>query len=223
MSRAFLVSIPHGPARTYSSSAEVLMDAAGHARNRLLHTCEAVSWIGGLAVQHPGHTPSFTIEGAKVQDAKARSGEQAAHVLPGQILIDGKPPWSFVGGDRARVAWLARFMVTSAVPASFNVADSAAEKAGLKEAFRQGCERAWRSARAGNLTLVPVFELLLEDANLSFQMAEQGKQGKRASASASGDSNTGDDRFVEGLILRMYRLHGVTASEANRLFPLKQG
>jgi hypothetical protein len=220
MSRAFPVSIPHGPARTYSSSADVLMDAAGHAHNRLLHTCEAVSWIGGLALENPGHTPSFAIEGAKVQDAKARSGEQAAHVLPGQILIDGKPPWSLAGGERARVAWLARFMVTSAVPAPFNVADSAAEKAGLKEAFRLACERAWRNAAAGHPTLIPVFALLLEDANLSFQRAEQGKHGKRASASASGDSDTGDERFVEGLILRMYRLHGVTAGEANRLFPL---
>jgi len=171
MSRAFPVSIPHGPARTYSSSADVLMDAAGHARNRLLHSCEAVSLIGGLALQHPGRTPSFTIEGAKVQDAKARSGEQAAHVLPGQILIDGKPPWSFAGGDRERVAWLARFMVTSAVPAPFNVADSAAEKAGLKEAFRQACERAWRAVGAGRQTLIHVFDLLLEDANLAFQKA----------------------------------------------------
>jgi hypothetical protein len=221
MSRAFPVSIPHGPARTYSSSADVLMDAAGHARNRLLHSCEAVSLIGGLALQHPGRTPSFTIEGAKVQDAKARSGEQAAHVLPGQILIDGKPPWSFAGGENERVAWLARFMVTSAVPAPFNVADSAAEKAGLKEAFRQACERAWQAAGAGRRTLIPVFDLLLEDANLAFQKAEQGKQGKRATASASGDSGAGDERFVESLILRMYRLHGVTAGEANRLFPLR--
>ena len=222
MSRVFPVSIPHGAARTYSSSADVLMDAAGHARNRLLHSCEAVSWIGGLALQHPGHTPSFSIEGAKVQDAKARSGEQAAHVLPGQILIDGKPPWSFAGGERARVAWLTRFMLTSAVPAPFNVADSAAEKAGLKEAFRQACERAWQAAAAGRPTLIPVFDLLLGDANISFQKAEQGKHGKRAAAWASGDSGTGDERFVEGLILRMYRLHGVTAGEANGLFPLMQ-
>lgn len=223
MSRAFPISIPHGPARRYSSAEDVMMDAAGHARNRLLHSCEAVSLIGGLALQHPGRTPSFTIEGAKVQDAKARSGEQAAHVLPGQILIDGKPPWSFAGGDRAKVAWLARFMVTSPVPAPFNVADSAAEKAGLKEAFRQACERAWRAAGSGRSTLIPVFESLLGDANLAFQKAEQGKHGKRASASASGDSGAGDERFVESLILRMYRLHGVTAGEANRLFPFKRG
>lgn len=220
MSRAFPVSIPHGPARKYSSSADVLMDAAGHARNRLLHTCEAISLVGGLALERGGHTPSFSIEGAKVQDAKANSGEQAAHVLPGQILIDGKPPWSFAGGEKAKVAWLARFMVTSAVPETFNVADSAAEKAGLKEAFRQACERAWQAAVAGRPTLIPVYQGLLEDANQAFQKAEHGKQGKRATASASGDSATGDNRFVESLILRMYRLHGVTAGEANRLFPL---
>ena len=69
---------------------------------------------------------------------------------------------------------------------------------------------------------MPVFDLLLQDANQAFQKAEQGKHGKRALASASGDSATGDERFVESLILRMYRLHGVTAGEANRLFPLAQ-
>src|SRR5262249_42192768 len=148
MSRAFPISIPHGPARTYSSSADVLMDAAGHARNRLLHSCEAVSWIGGLALQHPGHTPSFSIEGAKVQDATAGSGDQAAHVLPGQILIDGKPPWSFGGGGKARIAWVARLMVTSAVPGAFNVADSVAGKAGAKGAFQAASEGARRSAAA---------------------------------------------------------------------------
>jgi hypothetical protein len=220
MSRAFPVSIPHGPSRAYASPAAVLLHAAGHARNRLLHTCEAVSWIGGLALQsQDGHVPAFSIAGAKVQDATANSGEQAAHVLPGQILINGKPPWAFAGGESARVAWLSRFMVTSAVPEPFNVADSSAEKAGLKEAFRQACERAWSATVAGRATLSPVYEFLLEDADLAFQKAERGKQSKRASASADGDSRTGDERFVESLILRMYRLHGVTAGEANRLFP----
>src|SRR6478752_171035 len=143
MSRSFPVSMSHGQPQTYGSPEAVLVHAAEHARNRLLHSCEAISWIGGLALRRPTIAPQFSITGAKIQDATAGSGEEAAHVLVGQLLIDGKPPWTFVSGDAEKVAWLARFMVTSAVPAPFNVADSAAERAGLKEAFRQACESAW--------------------------------------------------------------------------------
>jgi len=45
--------------------------------------------------------------------------------LPGQILIDGQTPWDLASGDTKAAAWQARFMVTAAVPASFNKADSA--------------------------------------------------------------------------------------------------
>jgi len=200
------------------------MHASQHARNRLLHACEAISWIGGLAPQwQKRHTPVISLKGAAVQDATAGSGEQAAHVLPGQILIDGNPPWALAKGDAAKVAWLARFMVTSAVPVSFNTADSAAEKAGLKDAFRVACERAWVNVRAGQRDLTATYEEFLDDADRAFQSAEHGKQGRRASASSKGDTRTSDERYIESPILRMYRTHGVTAKEAARMFPLKRG
>jgi hypothetical protein len=165
--------------------------------------------------------PQFSITGAAIQDATAGSGEEAAHVLVGQLLIDGKPPWTLVRDEAEKAAWLARFMVTSAVPVPFNVADSAAERAGLKEAFRQACESAWRSAAAsrGVRNLTAVYALFLEAADQAFQRAESGKQGKRAAA-ATKNASASDERFVESVILRMYRLHGVTAGEANKLFPL---
>ncbi len=208
MSRAFPIAIPHGQPQKYGSAEAVLMHAAEHARNRLLHSCEAISWVGGLALSGSNkRVPQFTITGA---------GEQAAHVLVGQLLIDGKPPWIFVADERAKVAWLARFMVTSPVPVPFNTADSAAERAGLKEAFRQACESAWSAASTSKL-LTPVYAMFLEAADQAFQKAELGKQGKRASAASVAAS---DERFIEGLILRAYRLHGVTAAEANKRFPL---
>ena len=226
--RRFPVPLPHAPPQTYGSIEAVLVDAIGHARNRLLHACEAISWVGRLALRwRKPYTPAFTLTGAEVQDATAGAGEQAAHVLPGQLLIDGAPPWALATGEAARVAWLARFMVTAAVPAPFNTADSAAEQAGLKEAFRQACERAWTRAAAGGgggeRDLTATYEAFLEDADRAFRGAELAKQGKRASASARGNGQASDERFVEGLILRMYRMHGVTAKEANRLFPLAPG
>lgn len=219
-SREFPVSVPHAPPRTYHSIDAVLMHAREHARNRLLHACEAISWIGRLALRaRKGYAPVFSIKGAEVQDSSAGLGEQAAHVLPGQILIDGNPPWTLADGTRMKVAWLARFMVTSAVPTPFNSADSAAEKAGLKEAFRQGCAHAWVRAARGERDLVSTFEEFLADADRAFQNAERGKHGKRATASSADDQRASDERFVETLILRMYRVHGVTAKEADRFFP----
>ena len=221
--RSFPLSMTHGAPRVYGSIEEVLAHAAGHAHNRLLHACEAISWIGGLALLWPKQRqPVFTIEGARIQDATAGSGEQAAHVLPGQILIDGKPPWMLVGSDALGWAWRARFMVTSPVPVPFNTADSAAEKAGLKDAFRAGCEDAWSRGRGGRESLLPTYERFLADAGRAFRLARAGKQEKRASAGVKGDVRASDERFVESLILSMYQAHGVTAREAHRLFPLKE-
>jgi hypothetical protein len=211
----------HGPARAYGSIDEVIGHAIGHARNRLLHACEAISMTAGLALQwRKPYTPLISLKGAEVQDATAHGGEQAAHVLPGQILIDGKPPWTLAGGDAMKVAWLARFMVTSAVPVSFNTADSAAEAAGLKEAFRQACERAWSNAVAGGRDLTPNYETFLADAGRAFQSAEHGKRAKEAAASSKGATRASEDRLLESVILRAYKAHGASAREANRLFPM---
>lgn len=216
--RDFLVSIPHGAPRQYGDMGELLSDAAGHARNRLLHACEAIAWVGGLAPQGvPARWPAFTLVGARVQDATAHGGEQAAHVLPGQLLIDGREPWSLARGQAAKLAWLARFMVTSAVPAPFNRADSAAEQAGLKEAFRAACEQAWMRAARGQRDLAAIHATFLRDADRAFLDAE----GSKRARAAGGNTGTNDERLVESVLLRAYRAHGVTAAEASRRFPLK--
>lgn len=222
--RDFPVSIPHGDPRSdlrsYSTIGELLGDAAGHARNRLLHACEAIAWVGGLALRaKPGaRTPAMTIVGARVQDATARGGEQAAHVLPGQLLLDGREPWTLVQGEQARLAWLTRFMVTSPVPAPFNRADSAAEAAGLKEAFRHACEQAWSRVARGERDLLATHAAFLAAADRAFLEAEQGK-GARATSGAT--QAVRNERLVESVLLRAYRAHGVTAEEANRRFPLR--
>ncbi len=218
--RSFPVPLPHGSPRRYDSLESVVAGAASHAHNRLLHACEAISWIAAMSLRwKKRHTPTFTIVGAKVQDATAAQGEQAAHVLVGQLLLDGQYPWTLVGGERLKVAWLARFMVTSSVPVSFNVADSAAEQSGLKEAFRAACELVWTRTRGGERDLTPTYESFLADADRSFLRAELAKGGKQAAAAARRDAR-GDDRMVEKFILRAYRIHGVTARDAHRLFPL---
>lgn len=220
--RSFPIPLPHGAPRRYASLEAVLLHAAGHARTRLLNSCEAMSLIGALALHwKKKRMPVFTIVGAKVQDATAGSGEQAAHLLPGQILIDDTLPWELVVVERLNAALWTRFMVTAAVPIPFNTADSAVEKAGLKEAFRKGCERAWLRAIVGDRGIVSTYQRFLGDADQAFADAETAKKDKRRSATDEGDSRTSDERFAEIFALHGYRLHGVSAHEAATYFPFK--
>jgi hypothetical protein len=219
--RRFLVPVSHGPPRTYGSRQDVGEHATHHARNRLLTACEAIAMIGGLALQwQKPYTPRLTLKRAEIQDGTAGAGEQAAHVLPGQVLIDGKRPWALARGDKAIAAWVGQFEVTAAVPTPFNTADSAAERAGLKAAFRRACERAWARASDGERDLTPTFDEFLVNATRAFASAELRKEEKRAAAARKGEAYTSDERLVERVILRLYQAHGVTGEEASRRFPL---
>jgi hypothetical protein len=221
--RKFLVPVRHGPPRSYGSIEAVAEHAVEHARTRLLVACEAIAMIGGLALQwQKPYSPRFSLKRAEIQDGTAGAGEQAAHVLPGQLLIDGKRPWALARGDRMIAALVARFEVTAAVPTPFNTADSAAERAGLKDAFREACARAWSRVAAGERDLTPTYEEFLAAATRAFEAAELRKTDRRAAATRRGEGAASDERFVESLILRLYQVHGVTAEEASRRFPLRR-
>lgn len=221
--RKFLVPLPHGAPRSYGSLEELGEHAVQHARTRLLTACEAIAMIAALALQwDKPHTPRLSLRRAEIQDGTAGAGEQAAHVLPGQVLIDGKRPWSLARGDRMIAALVARFEVTAAVPTPFNTADSAAERAGLKDAFLGACERAWTRVRDGERDLTATYGEFLADATRAFELAELRKEDKRDTAARRGRQDASDERTVEGIILRLYKAHGVTAEEANRLYPLSK-
>lgn len=177
--------------------------------------------IGALAVQwQKPHTPRLSLRRAEIQDGTAGAGEQAAHLLPAQVLIDGKRPWSLARGDTTIAALVARFEVTAAVPTPFNTADSAAERAGLKQAFLEACERAWSCVASGERDLTSTYRTFLADATRAFARAELRKADRETAAARKGDTRAGEDRLVERVILRLYQTHGVTAEEAARLFPL---
>jgi hypothetical protein len=65
---------------------------------------------------------------------------QAAHLLPGQIKIDGAFPWLFLSGPAAR-RLESLFGHVEPLRADFNKADSAAEANGLTEAFANACRQ----------------------------------------------------------------------------------
>ena len=103
-----------------------------------------------------------TCSRAHVQDRSAAAGNQAAHLLPGQILVSGKPVWQLANPPTAAAraqAWQASlrtqacFARTNNLPAIFNRADSQAEQMaaaagrGLKLQFADSVQLMWASSR----------------------------------------------------------------------------
>lgn len=101
---------------------------------------------------------------AHVQHTSATKGHQAAHLLPGQILVKSKPVWRWacvtnqthLASDLRRLELQTKscFAKTTILPALFNRADSPAENgvpvqgiAGLKNLFEKVVQKLWRSAR----------------------------------------------------------------------------
>ncbi len=77
---------------------------------------------------------------AQRQHFSSTSGYQAAHYLPGQILIDCNYPWNLIQDVRTRLEFEVLFADVEHLPADFNKADSAAEACGLKDAFARSAQ-----------------------------------------------------------------------------------
>ncbi len=110
-----------------------------------------------------GANASVLCERAQVQACSAKGGQQAAHLLPGQIVVNGLPVWelartadpalaSDVGKLQARTQMC--FAATNVLPALFNKADTEAEGRGvptptqrLKPLFGTVVQGMWRQAR----------------------------------------------------------------------------
>ena len=234
MSRWMVANIPHPPPKQYASMEDVLIDAARHARERLEIACEVMVWVSRLRRKWKrSYTPSFKVVGDPPQDGRAGDGRQAAHKIPGYLFIDDKEAWMF-GSDEKDAGWLlGRLAVTEAVNTSLNGADSAAEASGLRDAFCEGCRRAWSSGASDANGLIPIFRQFIEDADRAFQRAHAKKHKRRIELTselqrAKADSTQKgkekqektqlalDDRKFEMIMLEAYRLHGLTAPDAAR-------
>jgi hypothetical protein len=101
---------------------------------------------------------------AHVQSCSAQYGQQAAHLLPGQILINSQPVWLLATTQQSSLAsevvrlkqqTMMCFAATNVLPALVNRADSEAEGTGagtateaLKPLFGQVVQELWHTARA---------------------------------------------------------------------------
>jgi hypothetical protein len=101
-----------------------------------------------------GHLPALgaaqvRCEAARYQDFKASDGNEAAHYLPGQIVLalpgqTGHDPAHFVKDARTKEAIGALFSRVQDLPVAFNKADSYVEQytqPGLKELLARACRK----------------------------------------------------------------------------------
>lgn len=82
--------------------------------------------------------PSVICKGAEQQFFSASGENQAAHLLPGQIVIDGAMPWLYLQGEPARLLQN-EFAYVEPIHANFNAADRIAERNGMTDAFADAC------------------------------------------------------------------------------------
>lgn len=118
--------------------------ALNHSRSRNGHVVKVLCHIALLRdparlVRPLSPRPSITCAAAERQFFRASDGQQAAHLLPGQIKVDGANPWTYLRSAQEARAFENLFAYVEPLDANVNKADSAAEANGLTAAFADAC------------------------------------------------------------------------------------
>lgn len=122
--------------------------------------------------------PNVSCTAAVRQFFRADDGEQAAHLLPGQISIDGVFPWLFLSGPAARQLENL-FGYVEPLRADYNKADSAAEANGLTDAFAGACRGVLTGKGEAAADIVAAYDQVwLPGALAAFAAAEAQKRSK---------------------------------------------
>lgn len=124
----------------FSSDTE---QALWHGRSRNTRVAKVLVYMAAIRMpDRPGlpltPNPSVTCKGAEQQFFSASGDNQAAHLLPGQILIDNTYPWLFLQGEPARLLQN-EFAYVDPIHANYNAADRLAERNGMIDAFAAAC------------------------------------------------------------------------------------
>lgn len=170
---------------------------------------------------------------AQVQKVKATRGNQAAHLLPGQIFVNNHCIWTLANvsdspkprgtNDRAFEVKVQKlhfaikqcFGETRTLPACFNRADSAAEgtgvgnASGLKTLFGECVEKLWETSRSNDSCELAVDRVALKKAlehwfRNANQIYQSASARKLDKAIDTDGGEKEEDRINEGLILETY-------------------
>ncbi|APR86559.1 Hypothetical protein A7982_11908 [Minicystis rosea] len=188
-----------------------------------LHMAAIRSLVGP---SRPAGDAEIQCVAAHVQDMRAQSGQQAAHLLPGQILIGGRPVWELVPAHASSLSVYESirleqqtklcFAKTNVLPAIFNRADSQAEVMarrasvqGLKELFGAAVLEMWSSARVDVARpLVIDREAALRGLQMWFEQVtpvyEEAAQRKHDAWLAAQTQRSAENRALESRILSIY-------------------
>ena len=177
-----------------------------------------------------GANARITCVKASVQDTKARSGHQAAHLLPGQIKVNGRPVWLLANPrtadpsirqavTRLQLQTIAAFAETNVLPSAFNRADSQAERIaassgvpGLKRLFAMTTEQMWKSCRVDSdhvpgIDRKAIFRMLgdyFTGASRVYAAACERKMNAWVKADHRGKSSSAERRELEARVLQAY-------------------
>jgi hypothetical protein len=124
--------------------------AIWHGRSRNTRVAKVLVYMAAIRMpDRPGlpltPNPSVTCKGAEQQFFSASGENQAAHLLPGQILIDNTYPWLFLQGEPAR-RLQNEFAYVDPIHANYNAADRVAERNGMVDTFAAACRAVLTSA-----------------------------------------------------------------------------
>lgn len=155
----------------------------GHSRSRNGHVAKALCHIALLRdparlARPVSPNPVVTCTAAERQFFSAPDGQQAAHLLPGQVSIDGVLPWFYLRGEPAR-RLENLFGYVEPLHANFNKADSAAEANGLTGAFADACRHVLIGKRAPEQDINDAYHRVwVPGARAAFAAAELQKRSK---------------------------------------------
>jgi hypothetical protein len=159
--------------------------ALAHGASRNRHVAQVLCFIALLRdparrIRPMLPLPDVTCTAAERQFFSASEGDQAAHLLPGQIRIDGVLPWLYLGGEAARQLENL-FASVEPLHADFNKADSAAEANGLTDAFAMACRHVLVGTGETENEIVHAYERIWTPGALgAFTAAELQKRTKPA-------------------------------------------
>jgi hypothetical protein len=203
----------YGTSKLEMSAADLVPRAQDIAIDRGRTIVESTCYMAAIrGIQpessHSGSQGVVTCCRATVQNVNASGGQQAAHLLPGQISVNGTNVWELADNRfapsiaasellRLQLQTKLTFARTNVLPAEFNRADTEAEGTGsstdfrLKHEFGRAIGGLWKNARSGPSGIVTldrdaVVESLrhwFAAANVAYEMAAQRKAERAATAS----------------------------------------
>ena len=191
---------------------------------------ESMCLMGAIRSIQPESSPSsssalITCHRAAVQDVSAMSGQQAAHLLPGQISVNGIYVWNFADPSyassiaqtellRLKQQTKLAFAKTNVLPAIFNRADTEAEGTSsatqhrLKHEFGRSVGQLWKNSSSSPSSTIAIDrDAVIESlrhwfsvARTTYQMAAQRKIDRADSQSGKSRQR----RELEARVLETY-------------------